>query len=333
MKKLISLILVVIAAASVCACTPQEAHDSLTAMDTFMKFDIYGGTSEWAMKSVINTVKELDRELSTTETGDIGMLNKYGDHNISDVSRKPLARALELCGELEGSLDITVYPLVKEWGFISGDYKIPSKSKINELLKNVDYKKVRLDKTGAVLPKGTEVDLGAIAKGYAADKCREDLREEGAKSAILDFGGTILAYNKKADGKNWNVAIADPDKNSDWFGYLSCHDTVVATSGGYERSFKGKDGKTYIHIIDPKTGCPVQNELKSVSVISEDGTRADALSTALFVMGKDKAIEYYKSKKNFDFIMLTKDNKLYISKPIDDSFKLADGYDYEIKTV
>lgn len=333
MKKILNLILVIAAALSFCACTPQSAHDSLEAMDTYMKFDVYGGTSEWALKSIINTVKTLDRQLSTTETGDIGLLNKYGEHNISNTSRKPLTRALKFCEKLDGALDITVYPLVKEWGFISGDYKIPSKSRINELLKYVDYKKVKVDKTGASLPKNTQVDLGAIAKGYTADKCREHLKEEAAKAAILDFGGTILTYGKKTDGSEWKVGIADPDNSSGWFGYLSCHDKVIATSGGYERKFKGKDGKTYIHIINPETGYPVDNGVKSVSIVSKDGTLADALSTALFVMGKDKAIEHYKSNKNFDLILLTNDNKLYISKGIADSFKLADGYNFEINKV
>lgn len=312
-----------------CACTPQEAHDSLTAMDTFMKFDIYGGTSEWAMKEVINDIKELDKELSTTDTGDIGLLNEYGEHCISDVAREPLTRSLELCGELDGALDITVYPLVEEWGFISGDYNIPSESRIKELLKHVDYKKVEVDELGATLPENTKVDLGAVAKGYAADKCLEDIKNEGAKAAILNLGGTIATYGNKPDGTMWKVGIADPDNSTDYFGYLSCGDTVVSTSGGYERSFKGEDGKTYIHIIDPKTGYPVDNGIKSLSVVADSGIYADALSTALYVMGRDKAVEYYSEHKDFDLIMLTDDNKMYISSGISDIFKTSEGCEYE----
>lgn len=327
MKKLLSIILLFTIIFSLCSCTPQEAHDSLEAMDTFMDFSIYGGTSEWAMKGVKNEILELDKALSTTDTGDIGLLNKYGEHRISDVAREPLTRSLELCKELDGALDITVYPLVEEWGFISGDYKVPSKSRINELLKYVDYNKVKVDEQGATLPKGTKVDLGAVAKGYAADRCRELIKEEGSKAAILNLGGTIATYGTKPDGSMWKVGITDPDDTSTYFGYLSCRDTVVSTSGGYERSFKGKDGKTYIHIIDPKTGYPVDNGTKSVSVISEDGIRADALSTALYVMGADKAVEYTRSHDGFDVIILTDDNKLYISGDIADSFTLKKDYE------
>ena len=321
--------MIIVLALSLCACTPREAHDSLEAMDTYMKFDVYGGTSEWALKSIINTVKTLDRQLSATETGDVGLLNEYGQNRMSDISREALNRSLELCGELDGALDITVYPLVKEWGFISGDYKIPSKSRIAELLKNVDYKKVKLDKTGAFVPKNTEIDLGAVAKGYAADKCLDIIDEEGVKSAILNLGGTVAAYGSKPDGSDWKVAITDPDNSGAYFGYLNCKDDVVATSGGYERYFE-KDGKKYIHIIHPKTGRPVDNGVKSVSVIADDGVYADALSTALYVMGADKAAKYYKAHRSFDVIILTDDNKMYISDGIADRFTLCDGYDYEI---
>lgn len=326
MKKMLSFLLLLAITISLCSCTPQEAHESLEAMDTFMEFSIYGGTAEWAMKGVKDEIQKLDKELSTTNTGDIGLLNEYGENNISDVSREPLTRSLELCGELDGALDITVYPLVEEWGFISGDYKVPSKKRIKELLKTVDYKKVKVDESGATLPKGTKVDLGAVAKGYAADKCREILKEEGVKSAILNLGGTILTYGEKPDGSNWKVGVSASDIEGDYFGYLSCSDKVVATSGGYERYFE-ENGKRYIHIIDPKTGYPVDNGLKSVTVVSQNGARADALSTALYVMGADKAVEYSKSREGFDVIILTDDDKLYISGSIADSFTLKNNYE------
>ena len=326
MKKLLSIILFLTIIYSLCACTPQEARESMEAMDTFMDFTVYGGQPQWVIEDLVKEIKELDFALSTTDKGDIGLLNRNGETKLGDTAGEALSRSLDLCAELDGSLDITVYPLVEEWGFISSDYKIPSQKRIKELLKYVDYKKVKVDETSASLPKNTQVDLGAVAKGYAADKCRELLKEEGSKAAILNLGGTIATYGTKPDGSLWKVGITDPDDTSKYFGYLSCRDTVVATSGGYERSFKGKDGKTYIHIIDPKTGYPVDNGTKSVTVISEDGIRADALSTALYVMGADKAVEYAKSQKGFDVIILTDDNKLYISSKIADSFNLKNDY-------
>ncbi len=329
MKKIISLILIFIFAVSLCSCTPTERHASLNAMDTFMEFTVYGGQPEWAAESVENKIRELDRLLSTTDTGDVGLLNKYGTARFCELSLEALSRSVELCGELDGALDITVYPLVEEWGFISGKYKIPSESEIKKLLSSVGFKKVEIDGDGVSLPKNTRIDLGAVAKGFLADKCVKTVRDEGSKSAIFKLGGTIAVYGKKTDGSDWKVAITDPDNTSEYFGYLSCKDTVVSTSGGYERYFE-KNGKKYIHIIDPKTGYPVDNGIKSVSVISREGIYADALSTALCVMGVEKALDYYKAHKDFDFIILTDDNKMYISGGISDSFTLCDGYEYEI---
>lgn len=301
-------------------------------MDTFMNFTIYGGQPDWAEDSVTDKIKELDKILSTTDTGDIGLLNENGENNCSEETVELLNRSLDLCSELDGALDITVYPLIEEWGFISGNYKIPTESKIKSLLKNVDYKKVKVEGSGVLLPKNTKVDLGALAKGYLADKCMEIVKDEGSKAAIFNLGGTIAVYGEKPESGDWNVAITDPDDTSNYFGTLSCRDTVISTSGGYERYFE-KNGKTYIHIIDPKTGYPVDNGIKSVSVICKDGTRADALSTALYVMGKDKALQHYKAHKDYGFIILASDNKMYISSGISDSFKLSEGYSYEVNKI
>ena len=166
MKKIISLILVFTFAVSLCSCTPTEHHTSLNAMDTFMEFTVYGGQPEWAAESVEDTIKELDRLLSTTDTGDVGLLNKNGSARFGALSLEALSRSVELCGELGGALDITVYPLVEEWGFISGRYKIPSESEIKKLLPYVGYKKVEINGDTVSLPKNTRIDLGATAKGW-----------------------------------------------------------------------------------------------------------------------------------------------------------------------
>ena len=242
MKKLLCVIILFAIVISLCSCTPREVQTSLDAMDTFMKFTIRGGQPEWAMKSVENEVKTLDRILSVTETGDIGLLNEYGQGNLSKETIEILNRSLDLCAELDGALDITVYPLVREWGFISGEYKIPSKEKIKKLLSKVDYRNVKVTQTSVLLPENTEIDLGAVAKGFLADKCMEIVESEGSQSAIFNLGGTIAVYGDKPDGSLWKVAITDPDNTAEYFGFLSCKDAVVATSGGYERYFE-KNGK------------------------------------------------------------------------------------------
>lgn len=317
------------AAFSMCACIPDSAEASMEAMDTYMDFKLYGANSSYAIDEIKDTVTELDKTLSAADkNSEIYKLNNEGKATLGSNTLELINRSLELCAELGGALDISVYPVVCEWGFISGDYKVPTESELAELLTKVDYKNVEVDNKNVTLQNGAQIDLGAVAKGYAADKCLDIIKTEGLKSAILNLGGTIAAFGEKSDGELWKVAITDPDDSSAYFGYLSCRDVVVSTSGGYERFFE-KNGKKYIHIINPETGCPVNNGVKSVSIIAKEGVYADALSTALYVMGADKAVEYYKARKDFDLIILTDDNKMYISGGIADSFTLCDGYDYE----
>lgn len=130
----------------------------------------------------------------------------------------------------------------------------------------------------------------------------------------------MQALGTKTDGSKWRVAVQSPDDTEDYLGILSVQDKAVITSGGYERYFE-QDGKTYHHIIDPKTGYPAENGLTSVTIVSEDGTLADGLSTSLFIMGKEKAIEFWKAHSDeFDIIMLTDEGKLYVTEGIQDDF-------------
>ena len=165
-----------------------------------------------------------------------------------------------------------------------------------------------------------KIDLGAIAKGYTSSKIIDIFKENNIKSGMVTLGGNVQVLGKKPDGSLWKVGIQNPISESEYLGVLQTSDKAVITSGGYERNFT-KNGKTYHHILDPSNGYPANNGLTSVTIISSDGTLADALSTSLFVMGKDKAIDFYKkSNYNFDFILYTSDNKLIISDGIEDIF-------------
>ena len=334
MKKL-SAIMALILSALLCSCGIGEAKGELYAMDTYMSFKLYGEGGSEALSQIKTMVAEYDGKLSTTdENSEIYRLNAEGKASLSSDTLRILNRSLGLCGELQPALDITVYPIVREWGFVGGEYKIPDEKTLADLSTKVDYKSVKVDDSTVTLGESAQIDLGAVAKGFLADESKPILAENNINSALLSFGGTILAYGKKPDGTSWKVGIANPENSSDYFGYLSCEDKVVATSGGYERYFVGDDGTKYIHIINPATGYPADSALSSVSVISSDGTAADAMSTALYVMGVERAIEYYKSSgKNFDFIMLCGDGRLYISEGIAEDFTLKEGFEAKITVV
>lgn len=326
MKKVLSILLCIPILLIFTGCTPKTDEANFFAMDTAMSLKVWGGSDVCA--DLEARAHELDEKLSSASESEIYSLNEDGTATLSDDTLELLTRSLTLSKELKNYFDPTIYPAVLEWGFIDGNYHVPDDEWLRSLTSLINSSRVQLDGNTVTLPAGFKLDLGAAAKGYLADECRTILSDSGATGAVLNLGGTILLYGKKPDSSPFKVGIADPDNPAGYFGYLSCSEGVVATSGGYERFFE-QDGKRYIHILDPTTAKPVDNGTLSVTIYSDDGTLADTLSTALFVMGVDKAAEYYKTRDDFEFVLLTDDNKLYITEGVYDDFTLADGYSFE----
>ena len=165
-----------------------------------------------------------------------------------------------------------------------------------------------------------EIDLGGIAKGFTSSRIMEIFKKDGVTCGMVSLGGNVHLLGTKQDGSAWRVGIQDPNNTDDMLGVLEANDCAVITSGAYERNFE-KDGVTYHHIIDPATGKPSNSGLTSVTIVSKDGTLADGLSTSLFVMGKDKAIAYWKQHADeFDTILVDKDRNVYITEGIAGNF-------------
>ena len=332
MKKLFFCTLCVLLTAlclTSCASESSPSSASFQAMDTLMSLKVYGSAD--TCEQLQNKITELDSSLDATdEKSEIFRLNTEKSAVVSKDTAALLSDSLALCDRLDGCFDLTVYPAVQAWGFTTGDYRVPTDSELKTLSDKIDYTAVTLSDDGRVsLPDGVMLDLGAVAKGYAADVSRTILADSKAQAAVLNLGGTICLYGKKPDGSRFTVGIADPENPAGYFGYLSCDDTTVATSGGYERYFE-RDGKRYIHILDPATAAPVDNGILSVTIVSDSGAFADAASTALFVMGLDKATQYCRSHPGFDCIILTDDKNLYLTEGVYDDFTLSDGYDFTL---
>lgn len=331
MKRLIKplLCLLIILTLTACSATSENSV-SFEAMDTLMSLKVCGDNI--ICETLENRAHELDERLSATNPeSEIYQLNENGSAKLSGDALSLVKRSLELSKELENSFDPTVFPAVCEWGFISDEYRVPDEKTLAQLAEKIDYKQIAVDDNTVRLPKDVAIDLGAVAKGYLADECRTILADSDASCAILNLGGTILLYGKKPDNTPFKVGVADPENPAGYFGYLACGEGVVATSGGYERYFE-EGGKRYIHILDPTTAKPVDNGTLSVTIFSDDGVLSDALSTALFVMGIDKAA-YYQAHDDFDFILLTDDNNLYITEGIYDDFTLAEGCDFTLHKI
>ena len=251
-------------------------------------------------------------------------MNHCGAVSLSEPVRELLEKALELCRETGGALDVTVYPAVRAWGFTTGEYRVPEEAELSALVERVDYGRVSLDGDRLALPEGVELDLGSVGKGWTGDRLTALFREAGVSSAIMELGGNVQALGTKPDGSPWRVAVQAP--GGGYAGVLEIMDKAVVTSGGYQRYFE-QDGETYIHIIDPATGRPARTGLASVTIVADSGLQGDGLSTALFVMGREKAEAFWRGNPEFDFILLGEDGTAAITEGLEECFSLYGGWE------
>ena len=301
----------------------EKSEKQLFAMDTVIELTSYGKNSEAALEKAAEKIKELEKELSTTEEN--SAVNKINTANgkavaVSGNVLVPLRASLDISEKSGGALDVTVYPVVKAWGFISKDYRVPEEIELMRLLDKVNYKNITVGDTGVVVPSGVEIDLGSVAKGYASQVVCEMLKESGVEGAVVSLGGNVQTVGRKPDGSKWRVAICDPDNPDGGItGTLTVGEAAVVTSGGYQRFFE-RDGKKYHHIIDPSTGNPADSGLKSVTIVCPDGTYADGLSTALFVLGLEKAMDYHEKYGGFEAVFVSDDGTVTVTDGLKDSF-------------
>lgn len=306
------------------------------SMDTLMSISSYGDDEEMATKAnekARKLIEEMDEKLSAEgEKSEILLLNKNGEGKLSEEGRFLFQKSKELYKNTDGAFNPMIYPAMWLWGFPSKEYRVPKYGELLDAKPLMDFSKAKLNKkSGKVVleTKGMMMDLGGIAKGYVADLAKETLKKEGIKAGIISLGGNICVWGEKPGGGAFKIAIQSPFKDNSYLGVLEVKDKSVVTSGGYERFFE-KQGITYHHILDPKTLKPAKSGLLSVTIVSEDGTLADGLSTSLFVMGKQKSVEYWRKHQNeFEMVLFTEDKKLVVSNGLKDIIKS----DYEIEVV
>lgn len=301
----------------------QPVTGTVFAMDTVMDLTIYGGEEQLAAAQT--RIKELESKLSVTdENSEVYAVNHNGGGTLSADTADLLGRALELCGRTGGALDVSIYPVVRAWGFTTGEYRVPGEEELEELLAHVDYTQIGFgEEDGQVtLAPGMEMDLGSVAKGYTGDQVISLLREGGVTSALLNLGGNVQALGSKPDGSPWRIAVRNPFGDG-YAGILEVDDQAVITSGGYERYFEA-DGQTYWHIIDPVTGASVRNGLVSVTIVGDSGLVCDGLSTALFVMGLEDAVEFWRAADDFETILIAEGGQIYITEGLEAVFSLPD---------
>ena len=330
MKRLIAAALAALLLLSAAACGSQEnapSETELFAMDTYLHLTAYGERAEPALEQARTRIRELESLWSVTdEHSEIHAANHSGGAavSVSGDTANLVRYALDMARRTGGALEPTLYPVLTAWGFTTDRFQIPAREELDRLLERVDYTKVSLQGTTLTVPDGMQLDLGAVGKGYAADEAAAVLRENGVESALLDFGGNILTIGTKPDGTSWRVGVRDPDSEGN-LGVLELNGQGVSVSGGYEKYFVGEDGERYWHILDPATGAPARSGLVQTAVVSDESKRCDALSTALFVMGLDSALQYWREHQDFEMILLTEDRTIYMTEGLSDAFSLGTG--------
>ena len=336
--RLCALILALLALLSLAACGEStEYHREVYAMDTVMTLTAYGPRAEAGLVAgegvILSMDAMLDPELPTSV---VYAMNHANGASVSVPGQ--LARMVQTAQTVYqqsnklgiNSLDLSVYPLVKLWGFVDGSYYVPSELEISEARARLHFGQVLLSSfpsSGSYevsMPADCELSFGAVAKGCTSAYVIDAMRNAGVTSGIISLGGNVQTLGLKPDGSLWRIGIADPNSPDNYLGILTAGETAVVTSGSYQRNFTDpRTGKSYHHILDPRSGRPAENSLVSATVICEDGTMADALSTAMFVLGETNALRYWRSYgKDFEMILVTKDNEVVCTSGLIEEFSL-----------
>lgn len=325
MKKLILFLLLPVI---LLAATPY--HRTFLLMGTFVEITLINQNDK-VINETVKKIRILENKLSIFKKGsEIKKINALKKDKLQKVSRdvyEVIERSVYFSKLTDGAFDITVSPLLKLWKLEGGKLReIPSEKEINKALESVGWENIiftpikpahslQRQAGGEIGFKqdGISINLGGIAKGYIVDKAISYLNAKGIKSALINAGGDVYCLGEKENGESWNVGIRHPRKKKGVIGILKLKNKAVATSGDYEQFFALK-GKKFCHIINPQTGYPVDSAIIQVTVVAETCIDADALATALMVMGKEKGIELIEKLANTEVVIIEeKEEKLDIS--------------------
>ncbi|MDP4120725.1 MAG: FAD:protein FMN transferase [Bacillota bacterium] len=302
---------------------------SFCALGTYNTIQTFYPIKEQILDEAINTVLRIHNRMSAFNSeSEIGKINKFAgikSINVSKNTFRVLRSAKKFSKITDGAFDVTICPLTELWKIGRGENTVPTSSEIEKALSLSDYRGLILNEENqsAFLKKaGQKIDLGGIAKGYAADEVKRILIQGGVKNALINLGGNIIALGENFDHKFWTVGIQNPlAPTGEFLGTLSVSNKTIVTSGSNERFFI-KDGIRYHHIIDPRTGAPAQSGILSVTLVGNNSMEADALSTAAFVLGLEKGIELIQ-KYGYEAIFALENQQLYVTNGLRDQFQVC----------
>jgi thiamine biosynthesis lipoprotein len=328
-----TLWLVIILVVSGAGCLGAQATHTEYVLGTVCTVKLLQGGDEKLLDKIFARLREIESRMSANrDDTEIGAINRAAGTQVpvkvSDDTFFVISKALEYARLSSGAFDPTIGPLVKLWNIGNENARVPARKDIDAALALLDWRKVRMDsaaKTVRLEVPGMRLDLGAIAKGYAADECVRLLSAAKVKAAIVDLGGNVLVYGRKPDKTPWRVGVQNPDtKRGSYLGLVSgANGMTVVTSGIYERFFV-EDGKHYHHILDTRAGYPVSNGLVSVTIIAASSIDADGLSTTLFALGRERGLELLRSFKSVYAIFVDESKRVWLSPGVNTMFRITD---------
>lgn len=321
--------------------TPESASQVAFTMGTVARITANGNGASEAVEAVIQELERLTAAVDRFTPGsDIHSVNA-GAGDWVDVKAETVElveRSLELARLTDGAFDPTVAPLINLWGFIEDPnaepdegssptilqgQRPPEHAAIEQTLQIIGYEFVEVDPANSkvrLTHEKAELDVGGIAKGYGADRALALFKEHGIDSGLIDLGGDMFVVGRKPDGSEWRIGVVDPQAPGTALAVLSLSDKAVVTSGNYERYFE-YEGVRYTHLVDPRTGYP-QQELASVTVVAPTGTQADALATAVSILGMEKGLELIEGLPGVDGILIGTNGHIEITAGIKDKVEL-----------
>lgn len=316
-KKLISMISIICIVASLTGCTKKSTPITRTEFyfDTVITITIFDSSKESLLDEAFSICEQYENMFSKTiKDSEVSMLNTRGQSNSAPPDFQDIIKTSIFYSKLtNGAFDITIAPLSSLWNFTDTSPVIPEKEDIANALTRVGYENISIDGEKVFLLDNASIDLGGIAKGYIADKLKEFFLSKDVKSAVINLGGNILEIGNKPNGQPYLVGIQYPfEQSGKTIATVKTFDKSVVTSGCYERYFELNE-QIYHHILDPKTGYPVNNELLSVTIISDDSTLGDCLSTACYVLGYEDSVKLLDSLPDVEGIFVDKDFALHLT--------------------
>lgn len=308
-------------------------------LGTIVTVNLYDTTDTSIIDKLYSRLDEIENKMSLNiTTSELNEINNSAGIKPVIVSKETfniIKNSIEFSKLSEGNFDISIGPIVKLWGIGTDNAKVPTKNDIELLLPLVNYEDIILNEDNvSVFLKNSYmvIDLGAIAKGYAADQLVEILNESGVNKAMINIGGNIYAKGKKSETDFWKIGVQNPfDARGSYMGIVEVKDQTVVTSGIYER-FIESEGNKYHHILSPFDGYPVNNDLASVTIVTSKSIDADAYSTVLFALGLKKGLELVNTKEDIYAIFVTHDKKIYLSNGLENIFELSNS-SFEIKSI